>query len=70
MLIQSLSGPCVEDNYGEDSFPDEEDDGLTDAQRQGGWAGDICGACGQEFSTRKAYREHMKQHQQAQPFSS
>jgi hypothetical protein len=60
VLIQSLDGPCVEDDYGEESGPDDEPDDLLPSV----WAGDICGACGQEFTTRKAYRDHLKQHHQ------
>ena len=53
-------GGIVEDNYGEES--NAWDDGLPPVDHDGPWAGDICGACGQEFTNRTEYQKHLRQH--------
>jgi hypothetical protein len=53
-------GGIVEDNYGEES--NAWDDGLPPSEYDGPWAGDICGACGQEFSNRTEYQKHLQHH--------
>jgi hypothetical protein len=59
MLIAHSFAPTVEDDYGEESGPELD---FIDVYDSSSWAGDICGACGQEFTIRKAYREHMLTH--------
>ena len=62
MLIAHSFAPTVEDDYGEESGPELD---FIDVYDSSSWAGDICGACGQEFTIRKAYREHMLKTQNA-----
>ena len=60
--IEDAVGAIAEDDYSEESNawggapPGPED--------RGPWAGDICGACGQEFTSRTEYRKHLREHRE------